>query len=204
MYTKICRVCFTLLFSCVMWTAFTQKTDMYMGSMDALKGQSKVNVVYDYSVMSVGDFDKEADYIAEKTAERNKDEAGSGDAWALKWVEDRKTRFEPKFEELFNEYMTEYKLKAGAYPDAQYTLIVKTTHTEPGWNVGVMRRPAHISADIWLVKSGDISNALGKFQLTKVPGRDVWGFDFDTGARLEEAYAKTGKELAKYLDKKVF
>ena len=40
--------------------------------------------------------------------------------------------------------------------------------------------------------------------MKKVPGRDVWGFDFDTGKRLEEAYAMTGKIFGKYLNKKVF
>jgi hypothetical protein len=181
-----------------------QKTDLYEGSMDALKGQSKVNAVYDYSKMSVGDFDKEADYLDEKSADRNKDEAGSGDSWRMKWAADREARFEPKFEELFNEYMSGHKLKAGHYPDAKYTIIVKTTHTEPGWNVGVMRRSAHINAEIWLVATANMDKALGKFKLTKVPGRDAWGFDFDTGARLEESYAMTGKVFAKYRDKKVF
>ena len=200
---KTCRGLITLLFSLSVLIAFGQKTDMYMGSMDALKGQAKVNLAYDYSDMSVGDFDKEADYVKEKTADRNKDEAGSGDEWARKWVEDRKNRFEPKFEELFNAYLEGSGLKGGDYPDAAYTLVVKTTHTEPGWNVGVMRRPANINADIWLVETGKNDKALGKFSLTKVPGRDVWGYDFDTGSRLEEAYAKTGKEMAQYLVKKV-
>ena len=80
-----------------------------------------------------------------------KKEAGTGDSWAIKWVEDREARFEPKFEELFNKHLEDDGVKLGRYPEAQYTLILKTTHTEPGFNVGVMRRPAHINVEVSVV-----------------------------------------------------
>ena len=198
-YRALLSVICTVLFVAV----YAQKTKVYDGSFDALKGEKKLNVVYDYSKMSVGDFDTETAYLEEKSAERNKDAAGSGDAWVEAWKADRKNKFEPKFEELFNEYMSGNGMKCGNYPDAKYTLILKTTHTEPGWNVGVMRKSAHINADLWLVETGNMDKVLGKMSMEKVPGRDAWGMDFDTGYRLQESYALTGKTFAKYLDKKV-
>lgn len=181
--------------------ASAQKVKVYDGNFKALKGEKTINVAYDYSDTSVGKFDNEQDYLDEKVKEKNEEEAGTGDSWLIKWESDREERFEPKFEELMNEYLGKQGVKVGNYPDAKYTLILKTTHTEPGWNVGVMRKSAHINADVWLVETGS-DEAEAKMELKKVPGRDAWGLDFDTGYRLQEAYAKCGKSVAKYLDKK--
>ena len=184
--------------------AFAQKPNIYKGDFSALKGEENINVKFTYEDMSVGKFDKEADYLAEKVADKNKDEAGEGDAWKAKWIDDREFRFEPKFFELFNEYGKDNGFEGGEFDDAKYTLVINTYHTEPGFNVGVMRRPAHINVDIQLVETAAMDKALGKLKMEKVPGRDAWGFDFDTGYRLQESYAVVGKVLAKYFTKKVY
>ena len=180
-----------------------QKLNFKKGDFKALKGESRVNVEFVYDT-SVGKFDKEADYVAEKVAEKNKDEKGSGDAWKVNWEADRKERFEPKFYELFNERSETNGFEAFRFDDAKYTFIIKTTHLEPGWNVGVMRRSAHINVEITLVETASRDKILGKAIMEKVPGRDAFGYDFDTGYRIQEAYALTGKILVKYLMKKVF
>ncbi|MEZ4947930.1 MAG: hypothetical protein R2879_11230 [Saprospiraceae bacterium] len=180
-----------------------QKVKDIEGSFEALKGQKKVNVFYVYDNMGVGDFEKEADYVNKKIKEKNEDEPGTGEEWARKWVDDREARFEPKFEELMTEYLQEHGMVTGRYPNAEYTLIVETTFTEPGFNVGVMRRPAFINLEIKLAKTSDMKKIVGKCTIKKIPGRDAMGFDFDTGYRLQEAYAKGGKTFAKYLDNKV-
>lgn len=193
----------SLLLALGLYTSATaQKLVVYEGNLNFLKDQKTLNVNYDYSNMSVGDFEKEQDYIDEKVKEKNKDKAGEGDTWAKKWVADREERFEPKFVELINEYL-EGKMKVDNKKEAAYTLILKTTHTEPGYNVGVWRRPAHINVDVWFVDTKDNSKVLAKAKMEKVPGQDAWGFDFDTGYRLQESYAKCGKEIGKYLVKKV-
>ncbi|NUQ24447.1 MAG: hypothetical protein HUU34_10890 [Saprospiraceae bacterium] len=179
-----------------------QKFNVYEGSLNFLKDQKTLNVIYLYEDMSVGDFDKEQDYIDKKVKEMNDDEAGKGDSWAKKWVADRNERFEPKFEELINEYL-EGKIKVSNKDAAAYTLVLKTTHTEPGFNVGVWRRPAHINVEAWFVDTKDNSKVAAKAKMEKVPGQDAWGFDFDTGYRLQESYAKCGKEIGKYIMKKV-
>lgn len=181
-----------------------QKVRVKDGKFDALKGQEKVNVKYNYDNMSVGKFEKEEDYINEKVQEKNEDEAGTGDEWKRKWMDDREARFEPKFEELMNEYLQDEGMMVGRYPEAKYTLVVHTTFTEPGFNVGVMRRPAYINVEIHLVETANMDKNLATAKVEKVPGRDAMGFDFDTGYRLQESYAKLGKTFAKYLTKKVF
>lgn len=183
-------------------TADAQKVNLYEGNLNFLKGQTMLNVKYDYSNMSVGDFEKEQDYLDEKIKEKNKEEAGSGDVWAKKWVADRKERFQPKFEELMNDHLGKKGVSLDSLGNAKYTIILKTTHTEPGYNVGVWRRPAAINVDIWFVEAANEANVLAKIKMEKVPGQDAWGFDFDTGYRLQESYAKCGKSLAGYLLKK--
>jgi len=52
-----------------------QKISVQSGKVGVVKGQ-KMLATFDYSGMAVGKFDKEDDYIAEKSAEYNKKEAG--------------------------------------------------------------------------------------------------------------------------------
>ena len=190
---------FTMLIS----TLCIAQKPVIEGDFTVLKEQKKINVEFTYDNMSVGDFEKESDYVMEIVNERNEEEAGSGDEWKMRWESDRAERFEPKFVELFNKQMEDRELAVEAESEALYTLRINTDHTEPGWNAGVMRRSAHINVTIELIESGSEKESVGLMRLKKVPGRDVWGFDFDTGKRLEEAYAMTGKIFAKYLDKKV-
>ena len=100
-----------------------QKIKMQKGSLDFLKGQKSLLVTFDYSDMAVGKFDKEEDYIEKKKTEYNEKEAGKGDTWAESWVSDRETRYEPKFETLFNKYMEKAGLVGNRdVTDAQYEL----------------------------------------------------------------------------------
>ncbi|MEN8119811.1 MAG: hypothetical protein ABFS35_05670 [Bacteroidota bacterium] len=181
--------------------ANAQKLKVVSGKLDFLKGQTALNVEYKYDDMKVGKMTEE-DYIAEKVEKYNNDEAGKGDKWKEAWFNDRATRFHPKFEELMNKYLAKKGASISSENnDAEYTLILKTTFTEPGFNVGVMRRPALINTEVIFVKTGS-TEELAKITLTKAPGNAVMGLDFDTGLRIQEAYAKSGKTLAGYLIKK--
>ena len=176
-----------------------QKMKMRSGSFSALKGEKTVNIQFTYDNMMVGKY-TEADYLAKKTKEYNEKEAGKGDNFAKSWVADRVARFEPKFEELFNDGGSLSGSRDNA--DAKYTLVVNTDFTEPGYNIGVSKMPASINATIKLVEKAG-GNELGAMQVVGVPGSQFGGYDFDTGSRLAESYAKLGKELRKYIDKNV-
>ncbi len=173
------------------------------GDLSALKGAKRIQLVYEYDKMRVGKYVNEDQYISERVAQRNEKEPGSGDKWKEAWYDDRERRFEPKFDELFNKYVQKYDLEAGKdYTDAPIKAIVRTTFTEPGFNVGVMRKPASIDAEIVFVDN-KTGKQLGKLTVLKVPGKDAMGYDFDTGVRIQEAYAVLGKSTAKHLAKKV-
>jgi hypothetical protein len=178
-----------------------QKITVQKGSLSAIKGQKVFLTTYDYSNMKIGKFDKEEDYIAEKVAAYNKSEAGKGDKWKVSWVTDRASRYEPKFESLFNEYGSKTGLSTSkTATDAQYEMNVHTIYTESGFNIGLMRKPAYINAIVTFknIASGE---EVAVIEAEKCPGRDAMGYDFDTGVRIEEAYAKLGKAVAAFVAK---
>jgi len=192
------NVLFIMLLSLSM-AGYSQKIKLVEGDLSALKGQKAVKTEFTYDNMSVGKFPKEADYIAQKKSDFDKKEPGRGDKWEETWISDRQERFEPQFRELFSKYAE----ISTVGDDSPYTLIFKTVKTEPGWNIGITRAPAYIDAEVWIVESKNPDKVLAKITITKAPGRDAMGYDYETGARLQEAYAKSGKELGAFMKGKL-
>jgi hypothetical protein len=188
----------SLMLVCLGIVSYGQKIKLLEGDLTPLKGQKSVKTEFQYE-MSVGKFDKEEDYITKKKSELNDKEAGRGDTWEKAWVSDRQDRFEPQFRELFSKYSD----ISTVGDNADYTLIFKTIKTEPGFNVAVASKPAFIDAEAWIVESKNPSKVVAKISVVKAPGRDVMGLDYETGARLQEAYAKAGKELGAFLKKNI-
>ena len=174
--------------------ANAQKIKIKSGDKDVLKAESSINIEFAYDNLSVGKFKTEQEYVSAKTTEYNKKEAGKGDAWASSWGNDKESRYQPKFVELFTESsgMT-------VSTSAKYTLIFKTTSIEPGYNIGISRKNAEIDAEIWIVETANKATPVATFTISNVPGGTAFGYDFDTGLRISEAYAKAGKSLGKYL-----
>ncbi|MFT3826122.1 MAG: hypothetical protein QM731_19525 [Chitinophagaceae bacterium] len=173
-------------------SAYSQKIKVTEGNLDVLKSEKDINIEYSYNNLAVGKYDKEADYVKNKTEELNKKEAGKGDKWATAWAADRKNRFEPKFNELFT--------KTGEFNfanNAKYTILFNTSFMEPGFNVGVMSKNAYINGEFTIVETANRSKVIAKGTIEKAPGRSFWGNDFDTGERISEAYAAAGKYFAK-------
>lgn len=171
-----------------------QRIKLVEGDLSVLKSEDKINTEFTYDNMSVGKYNKEADYVADKTESLNKKEAGRGDTWSKAWVSDRKERFEPKFNELF-----EKSSNMSISKDAKYTLIFKTLTTEPGFNIGITRKNAEINAEVLVVETANRDKVVAKATVQKAVGRTFGGYDFDTGERLSEAYADAGKALGKFV-----
>lgn len=182
-----------------------QKIKITEGDLAFLTGQNEVLVQYDYSQLAVGKYDKEEDYIAKKVSEYNAKNPGTGDEWQVKWVADRESRYHPKFEELLNSYTSKVNCSFNqTNTNAKYTMILKTTFTEPGYNIGISRMDASINVEIIFVETVNPDNKLAVITMTGVPGRGAMGNDYDTGYRIQEAYAKCGKETGAFLTKKAF
>lgn len=174
--------------------ANAQRVKTTSGNEDILKTESAINIEFVYDNVSVGKYHNEQDYIKAKTEEYNKKEPGKGDSWARNWENDKESRFEPKFIELFqlNSGMTDVAT-------AKYTLIFKTLSIEPGYNIGISRKNAEIDAEVWIVETANKTNKLATFTISNVPGGTAFGYDFDTGLRISEAFANAGKKLGKSL-----
>lgn len=171
------------------------------GDIKVLKGQKTVGIKFTYDKMAVGKFKKENDYIKKKVAEYNEKEAGRGDTWKEAWLSDRASRFQPKFLDLAAKYTDKAGLQFADDPSGtKYTIIVNTDFTEPGFNVVVMRKNAEIRTTIKIVETE--TQKVVATMTAAGQGRTFGGNDWDTGVRIAEAYAKTGKEFGKYLSKK--
>lgn len=188
-----------LLLSCITTLSFAQSIVLTSGSVDFIKDQKVIDFFFTYDEMLVGKL-TEQEYVDKKTSEYNKKEDGKGEQWKAAWYGDRKERFEPKFLELFDKYMNEVGIAAGT-EGAKYRIEINTDFTEPGWNVGVMRQNASVDLSC-KVKDIETGEQVASIRIRNASANNFWGTDFTSGYRVQETYAKAGRELAKFLIKK--
>lgn len=188
-----------LLLSCIATLSFAQSIVLTSGSVDFIKDQKVIDFFFSYEEMLVGKL-TEQEYVDKKTSEYNKKEDGKGEEWKAAWYGDRKERFEPKFLELFDKYMNEVGIAAGT-DGAKYRIEINTDFTEPGWNVGVMRQNASVDLSC-KVKDIETGEQVASIRIRNASANNFWGTDFTSGYRVQETYAKAGRELAKFLIKK--
>jgi hypothetical protein len=193
---KILRTATVLMALFISGGIQAQHIHLMEGSLAPLKSESSIVIQFTYDNMRVGKYDHEDDFINAKKEDYNRREPGRGDNWAKNWVGDRKYRFEPKFIELFEKHSG-----LSSTPKAKYTLVFKTIFTEPGFNVGIMKKNAEIDAEVWVVETANPSNVIAKISLHNAPGRTFTGNDYDTGERISESYAVSGKNLGKFMKK---
>lgn len=81
-----------------------------------------------------------------------------------------------------------------------YVIEINTDFTEPGWNVGVMRQNASVDLSC-KVKKIDTGEQVASIKIRNASANNFWGTDFTSGYRVQETYAKAGRELAKFFIK---
>src|ERR1700693_2269636 len=174
---------FTLLsfFLLTIGRGFGQKVKLEEGDLSPLKTEKTLAFAFTYDSMLIGSGghghppgpphppgpghshgeQTEAEYVAKHTEDYNKKSPGKGDEWAKAWKDDRETLYEPGFTKEFEKY-------GGLQPDpkAKYTLIFKTTFTEAGFNIGIMRHNAEISGVAWIVETSNKSHVIAKISVT--------------------------------------
>lgn len=200
-----------ILFVCV--SAYVSKAQWGMGmggskviqksgDLIEITKNKNIKVEYDYSNIKVGAFNSEEEFVDKKVSEYNKKEKGKGEKWKKGWEGARKTAYQPKFEELFNKKMvkTGVRISENA-PKAELKLIVKTTFIEPGFNVGIAKKPAFVNFEFSFVDMTDSTKSVAELYLNNVIGSQAMGFDFDNSSRIAESYAKAGKMLGDFIAK---
>jgi hypothetical protein len=173
-----------------------QEVDISKGDISILKNETTINIEFTYEKMSVGDFNKEADYIKKKTEEYNAKEAGTGDTWAIKWQEDKAMKFEPKFILGFTK-----QNKMTVSKDAKYTLIFNSKALEPGYNVGVAKKNAGLDGSVTLVETANRVKKLAVLSVERAPETKWRGAAFDAGSRIADAYYMDGQKVGAFIKK---
>lgn len=184
-------------------TTFAQKAKVLEGDFKDLKGITEYNLVFDYSDLEIPKYDNEEEFLKDKMAKREEKEAGSGEKFKKSWYSDREERYEPKFIESFNKRYDEFQVGKNM-ANAEYTMKIHTTLLYAGYNVGVMRQPSKVDAIITVYKANDPADVLFAVKYRKAEGNGAMGYDFDSGYRISESYAKLAKTLAKTINKKAW
>ena len=182
-------------------TAMGQKLIEQEDDIKNLKDIKVYMMEFDYTDVQIPKFDNEEAFLKDKMDKRNEKEAGDGERFKKSWFDDRPERYHPKFIESFNKRFDDSAVQVQEQ-DADYTMKIHTTKLYPGYNVGIVRHNAEIDATITVFKTGDESNVLFSGSYKDVQGSGAMGYDYDSGYRISECYAKLAKTFAKDLEKK--
>ena len=182
---------------------FAQKAKVKDGSFKNLKGITEFNVTFDYTDVQIPKYKSEEEFLKDKMEKRDKKEPGTGEIFKKSWFDDRDERYAPKFIESFNKRFDDGEVKVDKDLDsADYTIKIHTTGLYAGYNVGISRKNAWINAVITVFKNDNPDKALLKVTYTKAEGSGAMGYDYDSGYRISECYAKLAKTFAKTIIKK--
>ena len=198
------KTLFVMATMCLLATGvYAQKIVLEKGNIDFLKNEKEVTVKFTYENMKVGKMTEEA-YIKKRKSDIEAKKPGEGEKWFQAWIQDRSLRYEPKFIELFNDQMS---AKNGVTLDAgsggKYLMTVNTFFFEPGFNIGIERKNAAISLRATFTDA--TGSVVAVIAVNNASANTGWGggMDYDAAYRVQESYAKAGRELAKFLIKKL-
>lgn len=194
---------FILLFSTLI---YAQKMKVTEGDFDFIKGQSEINVEFDYSNLTLlKDELTNDEYVKAHSEDLEKKGKGKGKAWKKSWEASKDLIYAPKFLELMNRdlYEDEGISFEEDLTEAKYTLIVEVVWIYPGWNAAVMRQPAKLTTVLKFVETANRDNVVLKITSKNAPG-NRFGGTFSNEDRIGEGFAKTGKSLSKLIMKKAF
>ncbi len=181
-----------------MFNCFAQEVDLTKGDLSVLKGETTINIEFTFEKMSVGDFNKEAEYIKKRIEEENKKDPPNGDNWAAQWEEQKKNYFGDKFILGFTK-----QNKMTFSKDAKYTLIFNTKALEPGYQVGISKRNAGVDGNVTLVETAKRDKKLAVLFVERAPETKWRGAAFDAKSRIGDAYYMDGQKVGKFIEKNI-
>jgi len=166
------------------------------GSLDFLKNQSKVKIVFDYSGVTI-DGDSEAAYIKERMADEKTPEDAA--KWKADWEGANRTLFENSLIKYCNDELDNLMINK-SYTDAAYTIIAKITDIDPGNYAGPFSNPSKMRAIFQVVKTGEENNVLASLELKKIynPASAMQPVEY---LRINMGFGELGKELGKQIGK---
>lgn len=182
---------------------FAQKMKVVSGDFNFLEGQETILTKLDFSEVTFYNENlTEQEYIDKRIEEIDEKEPGESANWVKDWELFKSERFLEKFTTIATEN-SKADIAFVTEGSAPYTLIVKATWIYPGWFGGVMKQHAKISTLLQFVESGNPDNVLLAIEAEKAPGDFAFIGVPNTNDRIAEGFAKTGKSLARLIDKKL-
>lgn len=178
-----------------------QEIEILNGNPKYFEKASSCFIQFDYSDLKIGGYENEAAYIEymREDAELRKK---SADEWEKQWFIDRKSTFEPKFLYVFDKYAG-FKLKLDTIAtEHNFVLNLHTQFIEIGWERNFQKSPTYINVLATLSEENGTEEPL-IISMKYVIGTEAWNTATNI-RRIEEAYGKCGKELAKVMRKVIY
>ena len=179
------------------------KIEIISGSTQYFKNAKNYHILFDYSNLKVGEYANELSYIDYMKDDAEKRKKGSSDNWVNKWYKARTDIFQPKFIELFNKFSGNKIIVDTINNNQQYILSLHTQIIEIGFNKNFKKSPTYINVTVTIYDRNDFDKSF-IISMINVIGDEVFSSSSADLQRLEEAYAKCGKELAKYLRYEIY
>jgi hypothetical protein len=179
-----------------------QEATLYNGSPDFLKGQTNLNVQFNYNGLVVSDLTEEI-YLKQKRSEFRK--PADGDKFVKKWNSDRTDSFEPKFLEQLNKGLKKIGLVATKNtPTNKYTMIVQTVKIEPGYYNGTSgnKRDTYVNLLIKFIETDKPEVELCTIKAEKIVGVTEEQMQMiETTMKINNAYANAAEKISKLIVK---
>jgi hypothetical protein len=179
-----------------------QEIRILTGTTGDFKKVCEYYITFDYSDIGIGGYENEAayiDYMREDAELRKK----SPDEWEKTWYQNREEIFEPKFLEVFHKYAGS---KITLDPNAgenRYKLKLHTQFIEIGFNRNFEKSPTYINVTASLSDENSNTGPL-VISMKYIIGDEVFSSYSPDFRRIEEAYAKCGKELARFMKTDIY
>jgi hypothetical protein len=183
-----------------------QDITVISGDFKKLENISEYNLVFDYSDLTVTEFESEEAYLQKTMLEKEQLKPGNARVFREEWFGDRVYRYEPRYIKAFNEYFKKGEVKViKDRPDLPFTMKIHTTEIYPGYNNGFIRQSGNLEVTILIYETGNIENILFSASIVDLEctyagdKATLEGFDFHQGERIAYGYWNLAKFFAKQL-----
>ncbi|AFL80444.1 hypothetical protein Aeqsu_0941 [Aequorivita sublithincola DSM 14238] len=200
------KFAYLIVFINIAFVVSAQEITVNSGDYKNLKDISEYNLVFDYSNLTVTDYENEEAYLIKTMYEKEQGKPGNARVFREEWFGDRAYRYEPRFIKAFNEYFKKEEIKAIKYKsNLTYTMKIHTTEIYPGYNNGFTRESAKLKVTISIYETANAENVLFSADIIKAEGTYAGdkailkGYDFHQGERIAYGYWNLAKFFAKEL-----
>ena len=142
------KTLFTLAFFGAAISVSAQKLS---GDISKLTGQTEVNLVLDFSGMTVNNQPEEShiDYNVKNKTETEKEQ------WLKEWNEDLRKNAYSFLTRDVSKATIKKGFSVGDYTNAEYTIHVKVININSGYFAGIMAKPSSVTTEVRFVKTGE-------------------------------------------------